>query len=384
MKKNIPIELPTAVLVAVNKNQLQAEDYLDELSFLAETYGLKVVQKFIQPLAKPVVGTYIGSGKIEEIKDYVEKKKIDYIIFDDELTPTIVRNLEKEFKHPILDRNMLILEIFSKNAQSAQAKAQVELARLQYMLPRLTRLWTHLERQRGGIGSKSGAGEKEIETDKRKIRNQITLLKKELIHIEQVNETQRKKRNNMVRVSLVGYTNVGKSSLMNVFSKANVLSENKLFATLDTTVRKVVFNQIPFLLADTVGFIRKLPHHLVECFKSTLKEVQESDLLIHVVDISHYAYQEHIEVVQKTLAELGCSDKKTILVFNKLDRLPAWEKQDFDDIWHQQSSTPTVFISATTGEGIPEFRDLLAKMTKDIFQEKFPDQVIPDYHVDIE
>ncbi len=312
----------TAVLVAViNKRQPpeKAEEYLDELEFLATTMGLKTVEKFIQRLDQPDKRLFVGKGKFEEIKAYIKAAEVDVLIFDDDLSPSQVRNIEKELEIQIYDRSLLILDIFLARAQTAQAKTQVELARSQYLLPRLTNMWSHLERQRGGTGTRGGSGEKELETDRRMIRDKISVLKKKLDKIDQQNRVQRSSRGGMIRVSLVGYTNVGKSTIMNVLTKSNVFAENKLFATVDSTVRKVVLDNVPFLLSDTVGFIRKLPHDLIECFKSTLDEIRESDLVLHVVDISHPLFEEQIQVVKETMSDIGCGEKKQILVFNKID-----------------------------------------------------------------
>src|ERR1700761_2852056 len=310
-----------AVLVGVisqGETDEQAKEYLDELEFLVATAGAETVKTFTQRLQRPDRATFVGSGRLEDIKAYVTEEEIDMVVFDDELTPSQLRNIENELQVKILDRSNLILDIFAGRAQTAQAKTQVELAQLQYLLPRLTRLWTHLERQKGGIGMR-GPGESQIETDRRLILNKISLLKERLKLIDRQNETQRKNRVAMVRVALVGYTNVGKSTIMNMLSKSDVFAENKLFATLDTTVRKVVIENVPFLLSDTVGFIRKLPHHLVECFKSTLDEVREADILIHVVDISHPNFEDQIATVNETLKELGAINKRVITIFNKID-----------------------------------------------------------------
>jgi len=313
----------TAVLVAI-VNQAQpdykVEEYLDELAFLAETSGAITKKKFTQKLDKPDVTFFVGKGKLEEIKAYVQANEIDMVIFDDDLSPSQVRNLENKLKCKILDRSLLILNIFSIRAKTAQAKTQVELAQYQYILPRLTKMWTHLSKQKGGIGMR-GPGEKELETDRRIVRDKIALFNKKLEKIDKQNATRRKSRQQVVRVALVGYTNVGKSTLMRLLSKSDVFAENKLFATVDSTVRKVVINRIPFLLTDTVGFIRKLPHALIECFKSTLDEIREADVLLHVVDASHPSFEEQINVVNNTLAEIGGSDKPTLLVFNKVDKL---------------------------------------------------------------
>ena len=321
----------TAVLVAIihqHQTEQQAQEYLDELAFLTETLGAKTVYRFTQRLERPDVKSFVGSGKLEEIKAYVNHFEVDMVIFDDDLSASQMRNLENELQVKVYDRSLLILDIFLSRAQSAQAKTQVELARFQYLLPRLTRMWTHLERQRGGTTTRGGAGEKEIETDKRDIRNQITLLKEKLRKIEKQGQTQRKSREGIVRVALVGYTNVGKSTLMRLMTKADVLAENKLFATVDSTVRKVVLENIPFLLSDTVGFIRKLPTHLIESFKSTLDEIREADILVHVVDISHPNFEDLITVVNQTLTEIGAADKPTILVFNKIDLVPSMPNED--------------------------------------------------------
>ena len=314
----------TAVLVALitpQQSAVQAEEYLQELAFLAETSGAKTVKHFTQKLEKPDIRTFVGKGKLEEIKNFVVAEEVDMVIFDDDLTPSMVRNLERELEVKILDRSLLILNIFSLRAKTAQAKAQVELAQYQYLLPRLTRMWSHLSKQKGGIGMR-GPGEKELETDRRIVRDKISLLREKLDKIEKQSETRRKNRSRMVRIALVGYTNVGKSTIMQLLSKAEMFAEDKLFATVDSTVRKVVINQIPFLLTDTVGFIRKLPHTLVECFKSTLDEISEADVLLHVVDVSHPACNEQIDIVNSTLAEIKAGDKPTLMVYNKVDALP--------------------------------------------------------------
>ena len=378
-----------AVLVGViNRDQDESEvmEYLDELSFLTETAGAVPVRNFTQKIDKENPGTLIGRGKLQEIHSFVEKNDIDLVIFDDELSPTQLRNIERQFKRRILDRTNLILDIFAHRAKTSHAKTQVELAQYQYILPRLTRMWTHLERQRGGIGLR-GPGETEIETDRRIIRDKIARLKEQLIKIDKQKATQRKNRGKMVRVSLVGYTNVGKSTLMNLLSKSEVFAENKLFATLDTTVRKVVIENLPFLLSDTVGFIRKLPHDLVESFKSTLDEVRESDILLHLVDISHPNFEEQVNIVNETLKEIGVSDKKMIMVFNKIDAYKYVEKEE-DDLspetvanytldqmkrsWLARNPVEAIFISAKTRENIDELKDLLYRRVKEIHVQRYP------------
>ncbi|RRN76842.1 GTPase HflX, partial [Pseudoxanthomonas sp. SGD-10] len=307
-----------AVLVGIitpSTSEEQEQEYLEELAFLVDTAGGVTEKVFTQKLQKPDRATFVGSGKLDEIKEYIKAEEIDLVVFDDELSPMQLRNIEKELEVKVLDRSNLILDIFARRAQTSQAKTQVELAQLQYLLPRLTRMWTHLERQKGGIGMR-GPGESQIESDRRMINTKVALLKEKLKEIDKQNFTQRKNRKELVRVALVGYTNVGKSTIMNMLSKSEVFAENKLFATLDTTVRKVVLENVPFLLSDTVGFIRKLPHHLVECFKSTLDEVREADILVHVVDISHPSFEDHIRTVNETLKDLGAIDKETITVFN--------------------------------------------------------------------
>lgn len=354
----------------------RAQEHLDELAFLVETAGGVTIKTFTQRLPTPDTKTFVGKGKLEEIQEYVKLAEADLVIFDDELSPSQTRNLENYLKVPIQDRSRVILDIFANRAQTSQARTQVELARYEYILPRLTRMWTHLERQRGGTGTRGGAGEKEIETDRRAIRNRISVLKDKLAKIEKQNATQRKNRGELVRVALVGYTNVGKSTLMNLLSKSSIFAENKLFATLDTTVRKVVLHNLPFLLSDTVGFIRKLPHHLVESFKSTLEETREADILIHVVDISHPNFEDHIQTVNETLAELGAGDKFTITVFNKIDRYNAEETglslQEFKRTWMAQKNAPAVFISATEKENVDELRDLIYEKAKSIHLSRYP------------
>lgn len=382
-------KLENAVLIGIirqNQNEREVIDYLDELAFLTETAGAIPGKRFTQKLESPNARTFVGTGKLAEIQKYVSENDIDIVIFDDELSATQLRNIEKELKCKILDRTNLILDIFARRAKTAHAKTQVELAQYQYLLPRLTRMWTHLERQRGGIGLR-GPGETEIETDRRIIRDRITKLKNELEKIDKQKVIQRKNRTKLIRVSLVGYTNVGKSTLMNVLSKSAVFAENKLFATLDTTVRKVVIGNLPFLLADTVGFIRKLPHHLVESFKSTLDEVREADILLHVVDISHPNFEEQINIVNTTLQEIGASDKPTYIIFNKIDAF-TYIKKDEDDLtpmkrenynleelrnsWIAKSNTPSIFISAKQKDNISEFRDILYEKVKQIHSKRYP------------
>ncbi len=374
-----------AVLVGVitqHQTDEQTKEYLEELQFLVDTAGAETVKTFTQKLQKPDRATFVGSGRLEEIKAFVDAEEIDIVVFDDELTPSQLRNIENELQVKILDRNNLILDIFAGRAQTAQAKTQVELAQLQYLLPRLTRLWTHLERQKGGIGMR-GPGESQIETDRRLILNKIALLKERLKLIDKQNETQRKNRVSMVRVALVGYTNVGKSTIMNMLSKSDVFAENKLFATLDTTVRKVVIENVPFLLSDTVGFIRKLPHDLVECFKSTLDEVREADILVHVVDVSHPNFDDQIRTVNETLKELGVVDKQVITVFNKIDAYKPVELyegeqvepltlDDFKHSWMAKNNSPAIFISATEKENIDEFRKLLYDKVLAIHTARYP------------
>lgn len=350
-----------AILVGVCSREMtfeQSKEYLDELAFLTETAGGRAVRSFIQNLDKPITSTYVGSGKLLEIKDAIEETEANLVIFDDDLSPSQIRNLDQELGIKVLDRSSLILHIFSERAQTAQARTQVDLAQYQYVLPRLTGMWTHLGRQRGGIGLK-GAGEKEIETDRRIIRERISQLKKQLVKIDKQDATRRKNRSQFVRVALVGYTNVGKSTLMNRISKAEVLAENKLFATLDTTVRKVTLQGIPFLLSDTVGFIRKLPTHLIESFKSTLAESQESDILIHVVDVSHPHFEAHMNNVHETLRSLSITDKTVITVFNKIDQLDEPLRTSIHDHWLVRENQPAVCMSAYTGEGVEEFRNLV-------------------------
>jgi GTP-binding protein HflX len=373
-------------LISQEQDEKQAREYLEELSFLADTAGAIVLKQFLQRLNHPNSVTFVGQGKLREIADYVKVTEADTVIFDDELSPTQLRNIEKVVECKVLDRTNLILDIFARRAQTAHARTQVELAQYQYLLPRLTRLWTHLERQRGGIGLR-GPGESQIETDRRIILDKISRLKDELQKIDLQKATQRKNRGKTVRVALVGYTNVGKSTIMNMLSKSEVFSENKLFATLDTTVRKVIIGNLPFLLADTVGFIRKLPHDLVESFKSTLDEVRESDILVHVVDISHPGFEEQIDVVNRTLKEIGASDKMVIHLFNKIDAF-IYTQKDEDDLtpstrenmsladwrmsWMGKTNTPSLFISAKYRTHIGELKSLLYEEVKKIHVQRFP------------
>ena len=393
-------ELERVVLVSVRTpdvTEQQVIEYLDELAFLAETAGAEPIKRFIQNLSMADPRTFVGSGKLKEIIDFMKIHEVETIIFDDELTPSQLRNLERELKCLVLDRTNLILDIFARRAQTAHAKTQVELAQYQYLLPRLTRMWTHLERQRGGIGMR-GPGEKEIETDRRIIRDKIAKLKEELKKIDRQMMTQRQNRGKLVRVALVGYTNVGKSTLMNVLSKSEVFAENKLFATLDTTVRKVVIENIPFLLADTVGFIRKLPHHLVESFKSTLDEVREADVLMHVVDVSHPGFEQQIDVVNRTLAEIDKREKPTILVFNKVDAY-SYIPKDEDDLTPKTRANITldemkqtwmgqqdkcVFISAKNKVNFIEFKKMVYDEVKKIHVQRFPfnDYLYESYNED--
>ncbi|MDP4663319.1 MAG: GTPase HflX [Salibacteraceae bacterium] len=379
-----------AVLVGVaTKDQTaeQLKEYLAELEFLAHTGGFETIRYFKQHLEQPHPKTFVGTGKLEEVRQFVEANNIDVVIFDDDLTPSQLRNIERELQKTIYDRSLLILDIFQMRAQTSQAKTQVELARYEYLLPRLTRMWTHLERQRGGTATRGGAGEKEIETDKRMIRDRISLLKEKLKKIDKQMATQRKSRGSMIRVSLVGYTNVGKSTLMNMISKSDVFAENKLFATLDTTVRKVVIDNLPFLIADTVGFIRKLPHQLVESFKSTLDEVRESDILLHVVDISHPQFEDQIRTVEATLAEIKAVDKPTILVFNKIDQYPEppeeewkWDGEihpamklgDLEKTWMARQDHQTIFISAQEKTNVEEFKKVLYAKVKELHAIRYP------------
>ena len=373
-------------LITQNQKEDKAKEYLEELAFLADTAGATPEKMFFQRIDYPNPKTFVGPGKLQEIKQYVDENEIGLVIFDDELSPKQLRNIEAELKVLILDRTNLILDIFAKRAQTANAKTQVELAQLQYMLPRLTRLWTHLERQQGGIGMR-GPGETQIETDRRIILTKIALLKQNLKDIDKQMSTQRKNRGKMVRVALVGYTNVGKSTLMNLLSKSDIFAENKLFATLDTTVRKVIIDNLPFLLSDTVGFIRKLPHHLVQSFKSTLDEVREADLLIHVVDISHPNFEEQLEVVQQTLKEIDTIEKPTILVFNKIDAF-SYIPKDEDDLspvkrenisleelektWMSKLNDNCIFISARNKMNVDQLKEIMYAKIKAIHVERYP------------
>lgn len=372
-------------LVQKEQTEQQVNEYLDELSFLAETAGATAVKRFTQKLQHPDSRTFVGKGKLEEIRQYIQRRgDIGIVVFDDELTGSQIINIEKELGVKTIDRSDLILDIFARRAKTAQAKTQVELAQYQYLLPRLKGMWKHLERQGGGIGTR-GPGETEIETDRRIVKDKITLLRKRLSEIDKQSFTQRKERGEFIRVALVGYTNVGKSTLMNLLSKSEVFAENKLFATLDTTTRKVVFEQTPFLLSDTVGFIRKLPHHLVESFKSTLDEVREADILLHVVDISHSHYEDQWNVVNKTLAELGCAEKPTITIFNKLDK---YEQEAFDewlepevkaDIlrelkerWQNETKGNCVFVSAIERTNIDGLRQAILNKVRDMYRIRYP------------
>ena len=405
MKEFIQTEAKTetAILVALvtkTQDERKTNEYLDELAFLAETAGAVTVKRFTQRMDGPSAVTYLGKGKLEEIRRYIEaeeeaEREVGMVIFDDELSAKQLRNIERELKVNILDRTSLILDIFAMRAQTANAKTQVELAQYRYMLPRLQRMWTHLERQGGGSGSGGGKGsvglrgpgETQLEMDRRIILNRMSLLKKRLVEIDRQKTTQRKNRGRLIRVALVGYTNVGKSTLMNLLAKSEVFAENKLFATLDTTVRKVVIKNLPFLLADTVGFIRKLPTDLVDSFKSTLDEVREADLLLHVVDISHPDFEEQIQVVNSTLKDLECADKPTMLVFNKIDNY-SWTEKDPDDLtpvrkenislddlkktWMAKLNDDCIFVSAKNRDNIDEFRDVLYRKVRELHVQKYP------------
>lgn len=386
-KKEVQYEKVVLVgLITREQSEEKLTEYMDELEFLAYTAGATVGERFTQKMDRPDSKFFVGSGKLDEIAAFVEEYDIDTVIFDDELTPSQLKNIEKVVNKKIIDRTQLILDIFAQRAQTSYARTQVELAQYQYLLPRLTRMWTHLERQRGGIGMR-GPGETEIETDRRIIRDRITLLKEKLKGIDKQMATQRKNRGALVRVALVGYTNVGKSTLMNVLSKSEVFAENKLFATLDTTVRKVVIGNLPFLLTDTVGFIRKLPTQLVESFKSTLDEVREADLLVHVADISHASFEDHVNSVNQILAEIESKEKSTIMVFNKIDNF-SYVKQDEDDLsekkfenysledwkrtWMAKTDYPTLFISATEKDNLEELRKTVYEEVKEIHTKRFP------------
>ncbi len=386
-KKKLQQEQKTVLvgIVTPEQTEQQLNEYLDELAFLANTAGVTAVKRFTQKLAHPDSRTFVGKGKLEEIKNYVQKHAgVEMVVFDDELTGSQIQNIEKELGVKTIDRSDLILDIFATRAKTAQAKTQVELAQYQYILPRLKGMWKHLERQGGGVGTR-GPGETEIETDRRIVKNKISLLRKRLAEIDKQAFTQRKDRGEFIRVSLVGYTNVGKSTLMNLLSKSDVFAENKLFATLDTTTRKVVFEQTPFLLSDTVGFIRKLPHHLVESFKSTLDEVREADILLHVVDISHPHFEEQLKVVNKTLGELGAIDKPTITIFNKMDKYEAeafdqWLEDDvkqeiLDDLkqrWMNETNGNCVFVSATEKMNIDALRQTILNKVRDLYRIRYP------------
>lgn len=385
-KNNIQQEERAVLVGAILKEQTeqQAQEYLDELSFLAETAGAVAVKRFIQKMAHADSKTFVGKGKLEEIKSYISEKNIGLVIFDDELTGSQISNIEKVLETPTIDRSDLILDIFARRAKTAQAKTQVELAQYQYLLPRLKGMWKHLERQGGGIGTR-GPGETEIETDRRIVKDKISLLRKRLAEIDKQSFTQRKDRGEFIRVALVGYTNVGKSTIMNLLSKSDVFAENKLFATLDTTTRKVVFENTPFLLSDTVGFIRKLPHHLVESFKSTLDEVREADILLHVVDISHLQYEEQLGVVNKTLQDIKAFDKPIITIFNKMD---LYEKNTFDpwledevkndmlrelkERWERETNGNCVFISATQKRNMEALRDTILHKVQELYRIRYP------------
>lgn len=384
------VQLEKAILVSVitqHQNEEQAQEFLNELAFLTLTAGGEAVKRFTQKIEKPNPKTYVGTGKLDEINSYIQEHFIETVIFDDELSPSQLKNIEKVLNCKVLDRTTLILDIFAQRAQTSYAKAQVEMAQYEYMLPRLTRLWTHLQKQKGGMGMR-GPGETEIETDRRIIRDKITLLKKKLISIDKQMAVQRKNRGKMVRVALVGYTNVGKSTLMNTLSKSDVFAENKLFATLDTTVRKVVIKNIPFLVTDTVGFIRKLPTQLVESFKSTLDEVREADLLLHIVDISHPNFEDHIASVNKILGEINSADKPTILVFNKIDAYKHlsiddddlvtqktkahYTLEDWKKTWMSKLNEESLFISALEKENFENFKTAIFNAIKKIHITRFP------------
>ena len=387
-KKNIVNQQENAILVAViqpEQTDVQASEYIDELEFLAETAGVKTIKRFTQKFKHPDARSFVGKGKLEEIKKFIlSKGNITLVIFDDELTGSQIQNIEKEINTRTIDRSDLILDIFASRAKTAQARTQVELAQYQYILPRLKGMWKHLERQGGGVGTR-GPGETEIETDRRIVKDKISLLKKRLEDYDRQAMTQRQERGEFIRVALVGYTNVGKSTIMNGLSKSDVFAENKLFATLDTTTRKCVFEQTPFLLSDTVGFIRKLPHHLVESFKSTLDEVREADVLLHVVDIAHPQYEEQLAVVNKTLAELGCADKPTITVFNKMDKFEEvtfdeWLEDDvkkeilreLKERWEETTKGNCVFVSAIDKQNFDMLRQTILNKVREMYQIRYP------------
>lgn len=371
-------------LIQKDQTEFQVQDYMDELSFLAETAGATAIKRFVQKLPHPDSRTFVGKGKLEEIKLYAQAKNVNLVIFDDELSGSQISNIEKVLNIKTIDRSDLILDIFARRAKTAQARTQVELAQYQYLLPRLKGMWKHLERQGGGIGTR-GPGETEIETDRRIVKDKITLLRKKLAEIDKQSFTQRKERGELIRVALVGYTNVGKSTIMNLLSKSDVFAENKLFATLDTTTRKLVFENTPFLLSDTVGFIRKLPHHLIESFKSTLDEVREADILIHVVDAAHPQHEEHIAVVNETLQELKAFDKPTLMVFNKMDlyteaNFDEWLEEDvkeqlLNDLyqkWEISSGNKSIFISATERNNIEGLRNKVVEMVRNQYKIRYP------------
>jgi GTP-binding protein HflX len=384
----------TAVLVGVTIRHQEDKttiEYIDELEFLAKTAGVKTLKRFIQKLDTPHPKTFVGKGKMEDVLAYVKEHEVDMVIFDDELSPSQIRNIEKILEVKILDRSNLILDIFATRAQTAHARTQVELAQYQYLLPRLTRMWTHLDRQKGGGAGMRGPGETQIETDRRIILQKVSLLKEKLKKIDKQKSAQRKQRMQMVRVALVGYTNVGKSTIMNMLSKSDVFAENKLFATLDTTIRKVVVQNLPFLLTDTVGFIRKLPHHLVESFKSTLDEVKDADILVHVVDVSHSNFEDHVNVVNETLKDIGAIDKPTIIVFNKVDAFTYVKKEEDDllpktrenyslgdmkNMWMYKDEYPTVYISAIKKINIEELRNVLYENIKSMHLKIYPNQLL--------
>jgi len=390
MIEKVKIDYEKAVLIGVitqNQDLDKSNEYLDELEFLTFTAGGKVLKRFVQKLATPNSRTFLGSGKMEEVQEYVKIHEVGLVVFDDELTPAQQRNIEKILECKILDRTNLILDIFAQRAQTSYSRTQVELAQYQYLLPRLTGMWTHLERQRGGIGMR-GPGETEIETDRRIVRDRISLLKKKLAKVDKQMSVQRGNRGALIRVALVGYTNVGKSTLMNVISKSDVFAENKLFATLDTTVRKVVIKNLPFLVSDTVGFIRKLPTQLVESFKSTLDEVREADLLLHVVDISHHSFEDHIASVEKILGEINASDKPCVMVFNKIDSYDPeviddddlitektkahYTLEDWKQTWMSKEKGEAIFISALKKNNLEEFKKIVYDKVKELHIKRFP------------